>query len=61
MKIRLIVPVIYHYCLYRPGTVLDLGPLEGARWVHDKVAVPEVQENRGQSTRPSSRQAFWYT
>ncbi|WP_252180230.1 hypothetical protein [Endozoicomonas sp. 4G] len=40
MKIKLLVPIIYQNQLCRQGTVIEVNPLDGARWVHEKIAVP---------------------
>ncbi len=40
MKIRLLVPVIYQQKLCRQGAVIEVSPLDGARWIHEKIAVP---------------------
>jgi len=52
MKIRLLVPVEYQGRPYRQGAVLNVGPLEGAKWVHDKVAVPEPETPKRQVIHP---------
>ena len=52
MKIKLLVPVLYEEHLYRQGVVLEISPLEGAKWVHDKVAVPEPDTPRRQVIHP---------
>lgn len=52
MKIRLRVPIIYDDQLYQKGTVLEVSVLEGSKWVHDKVAVPEPEAPKRQVIRP---------
>ena len=52
MKIRLLVPVVYEEHLYRQGAVIEVSPLEAAKWVHDRVAVPEPDAPRRQVIRP---------
>ena len=55
MNIRLLVTVIDQDRLYRKGAVLNLGPLENARWVHDRVAVPEPEAPKRQVIHPEEQ------
>ena len=52
MKVKLLAPVIYQEHLYRQGAVVDVSPLEGVKWVHDKVAIPEPDAPRKQVIYP---------
>ena len=52
MKVRLKVPVINDDRLYPQDAVLEVSVLEGSKWVHDKVAVPEPDAPKRQVIRP---------